>query len=192
MSEDEAVCRMCHGESEPPERPLYFPCKCSGSIRYVHQDCLLRWLKTKANNISNSKCELCGESYKFRKIYALTGSEPPKLSVIEFLQAIVPFAKKTIIVTLQVLHVVTLYAICLPIIAACCSDICSCLLRDKPILSPLPSPHSPTQLLSSWLRGVGLIVFMSVLTLTAERCVDFILNVRDCLGILLIIYLYSS
>ena len=34
------MCRVCHGESEA-EHPLFHPCKCSGSIKYVHQDCLL-------------------------------------------------------------------------------------------------------------------------------------------------------
>lgn len=167
---------MCHGESEP-ERPLYYPCKCSGSIRFVHQDCLLQWLKVKANNISESKCELCGESYKFRKIYAVTGSEPPKLTAIEFLGAIVPFAKKSTIIFLQALHVVSLYVVSLPILTSCCSDICSSLLRNKPVLAVLPSPYSPTQLLSSWVRGVGSIIFIGLLTLAAERCIDFIMNV---------------
>ena len=175
-TEDESVCRMCHGESEL-ERPLYFPCKCSGSIRYVHQDCLLQWLKTKTNNIADSKCELCGESYKFRKIYAVTGAEPPKLSVFEFLMEIVPQAKKTTIMFLQVFHAVILFAVCLPVIATCCSDICLSKLRKKPILEVLPSLYSPTQLLSTWLRGVGLLIFMGILTFAAERCIDFFLHV---------------
>ena len=37
---EEWVCRVCHGESDD-EHPLFHPCKCSGSIKYVHQDCLL-------------------------------------------------------------------------------------------------------------------------------------------------------
>ena len=42
--QDGGSCRICHGESEP-DRPLFYPCKCSGSIKYIHQDCLLEWLK---------------------------------------------------------------------------------------------------------------------------------------------------
>lgn len=31
------ICRVCRsGETE--DQPLFYPCKCSGSIRYVHQD----------------------------------------------------------------------------------------------------------------------------------------------------------
>ena len=33
----EAICRVCRGEGTP-DQPLFFPCKCSGSIRYIHQD----------------------------------------------------------------------------------------------------------------------------------------------------------
>ncbi|CAJ0923381.1 20874_t:CDS:2 [Entrophospora sp. SA101] len=41
---DEDVCRVCRTESSV-DHPLFYPCKCSGSIRYVHQDCLTKWLK---------------------------------------------------------------------------------------------------------------------------------------------------
>lgn len=32
-----AICRVCRCEGSV-EQPLFHPCKCSGSIRYVHQD----------------------------------------------------------------------------------------------------------------------------------------------------------
>lgn len=31
------ICRVCRCESTP-DHPLFHPCKCSGSIRFVHQD----------------------------------------------------------------------------------------------------------------------------------------------------------
>jgi E3 ubiquitin-protein ligase DOA10 len=31
------ICRVCRSESTP-DHPLYHPCKCSGSIRFVHED----------------------------------------------------------------------------------------------------------------------------------------------------------
>jgi hypothetical protein len=42
--EEEDVCRICRMPGEPGS-PLYYPCQCNGSIRWVHQDCLLQWLK---------------------------------------------------------------------------------------------------------------------------------------------------
>lgn len=29
-------CRICGGGAEPGS-PLFYPCKCSGTIRYIHQ-----------------------------------------------------------------------------------------------------------------------------------------------------------
>jgi len=31
------TCRICSGPAEPDE-PLFHPCKCSGTIRYIHQE----------------------------------------------------------------------------------------------------------------------------------------------------------
>ena len=39
----EEICRICRGGEE--EGPLFFPCQCSGSIKYVHQECLQKWLQ---------------------------------------------------------------------------------------------------------------------------------------------------
>lgn len=35
--EEEQVCRICRCGPEP-DQPLFHPCKCTGSIRYTHQD----------------------------------------------------------------------------------------------------------------------------------------------------------
>lgn len=34
---DQETCRICRCEGTP-EEPLFHPCKCSGSIKFVHQD----------------------------------------------------------------------------------------------------------------------------------------------------------
>lgn len=35
-SKDATICRLCREEGTP-QAPLFYPCKCSGSIRYIHQ-----------------------------------------------------------------------------------------------------------------------------------------------------------
>ncbi|XP_055346397.1 E3 ubiquitin-protein ligase MARCHF8-like [Paramacrobiotus metropolitanus] len=53
------ICRICHGEAEM-DAPLISPCYCTGSLRFVHQKCLQRWIKS-----SQAKtCELC--KYEFQ------------------------------------------------------------------------------------------------------------------------------
>jgi hypothetical protein len=51
--EEGDVCRICRMVGEA-DNPLYFPCKCSGSIRYVHEQCLKEWL----NHSGNTHCEV--------------------------------------------------------------------------------------------------------------------------------------
>ncbi|KAF4983590.1 hypothetical protein FZEAL_1040 [Fusarium zealandicum] len=59
------ICRICRGEATL-EEPLFYPCKCSGSIKYVHQDCLMEWL----SHSQKKYCELCKTSFRFTKLYA--------------------------------------------------------------------------------------------------------------------------
>ncbi|RKP34139.1 hypothetical protein BJ085DRAFT_34877, partial [Dimargaris cristalligena] len=65
MDFDEAeCCRVCRGEATP-EEPLFHPCKCTGSIRYVHQDCLIDWL----SHSNKTKCELCRHTFEFSPVF---------------------------------------------------------------------------------------------------------------------------
>ncbi|KAK6348424.1 hypothetical protein TWF718_006219 [Orbilia javanica] len=58
------TCRICRSEGTA-EEPLYHPCKCSGSIKYVHQDCLMEWLQ----HSQKKHCELCKTPFRFTKVY---------------------------------------------------------------------------------------------------------------------------
>ncbi|XP_060080284.1 E3 ubiquitin-protein ligase MARCHF6-like [Ylistrum balloti] len=59
------ICRVCRCESTP-DKPLYHPCVCTGSIRYIHQDCLLQWLTYSRKEY----CELCKHRFTFTPIYS--------------------------------------------------------------------------------------------------------------------------
>ncbi|CAH0481052.1 unnamed protein product [Peronospora belbahrii] len=62
--EEESECRVCRGEAES-DRRLFAPCKCSGSIRYTHSDCLEQWLVHSGKTF----CELCGHEFTFTPVY---------------------------------------------------------------------------------------------------------------------------
>ena len=62
--EDMDTCRICHGEATE-EEPLFYPCKCSGSIKFVHQSCLVEWL----SHSQKKHCELCKTAFRFTKLY---------------------------------------------------------------------------------------------------------------------------
>lgn len=64
-------CRICLKESFnniSEENPLISPCKCSGSMKFIHLKCLNKWMKSKMNTDNyncitllwkNFECELC-------------------------------------------------------------------------------------------------------------------------------------
>lgn len=55
---DEIACRICmEGTSE--SHPLIHPCKCSGSVKHIHEECLKTWISSHAEDIDKSACEIC-------------------------------------------------------------------------------------------------------------------------------------
>ncbi|XP_042326113.1 E3 ubiquitin-protein ligase MARCHF1 isoform X2 [Sceloporus undulatus] len=54
LSDDFEVCRICHCEGDD-ENPLITPCRCTGTLRFVHQACLHQWIKSSDTRC----CELC-------------------------------------------------------------------------------------------------------------------------------------
>ena len=72
------ICRICYDEEDPLggfDNPLVQPCQCSGSLKYIHLNCLKHWLSTKSydklesNNyfeiflIKKVKCEICKSNF---------------------------------------------------------------------------------------------------------------------------------
>ncbi len=52
------ICRICYMEETHKKiNPLIKPCKCSGSMKYIHYECLLHWLKTKVLITNNTFCD---------------------------------------------------------------------------------------------------------------------------------------
>ena len=72
MEQDqEIVCRICRCEEEVG-RPLFHPCKCSGSIKYVHNDCLEAWLRMS----TKAKCEVRPQQIFSYSLYDVNKSFP--------------------------------------------------------------------------------------------------------------------
>uniref|UniRef100_A0AAX7TZV3 E3 ubiquitin-protein ligase MARCHF6 n=1 Tax=Astatotilapia calliptera TaxID=8154 RepID=A0AAX7TZV3_ASTCA len=59
------ICRVCRSEGTQ-DKPLYHPCVCTGSIKFIHQECLLQWLK----HSRKEYCELCKHRFAFTPIYS--------------------------------------------------------------------------------------------------------------------------
>jgi hypothetical protein len=50
-------CRICHEISD--EDKMISPCECSGSIKYVHEECIQKWINIKRSKI----CETCKSTF---------------------------------------------------------------------------------------------------------------------------------
>ncbi|XP_011803307.1 PREDICTED: probable E3 ubiquitin-protein ligase MARCH10 isoform X2 [Colobus angolensis palliatus] len=63
-SEEEGdLCRICQIAGGSPSNPLLEPCGCVGSLQFVHQECLRKWLKVKITSGADlgavKTCEMC-------------------------------------------------------------------------------------------------------------------------------------
>ncbi|XP_032177270.1 probable E3 ubiquitin-protein ligase MARCH10 isoform X1 [Mustela erminea] len=61
--EEGDLCRICQIAGGSPTNPLLEPCGCVGSLQFVHQDCLKKWLKVKITSGADlgavKTCEMC-------------------------------------------------------------------------------------------------------------------------------------
>lgn len=70
---DSFVCRICFdgpgsvGEGGESLGKLIAPCRCRGTMKFVHQGCLTRWRSTSRRQTSIMQCDQCGAPYKFKK-----------------------------------------------------------------------------------------------------------------------------
>lgn len=66
-------CRFCWDTKAEPENPLFSTCKCSGSVGYIHFECLRNWLDVKKQMKTSHcfssyywksfECEICKKAY---------------------------------------------------------------------------------------------------------------------------------
>lgn len=60
-------CRICY---ETEEKGLISPCKCSGTLKFCHSECLKLWILQRFPSIIDSSCEICKENYKLNIGYS--------------------------------------------------------------------------------------------------------------------------
>ncbi|KAG0143235.1 hypothetical protein CROQUDRAFT_661474 [Cronartium quercuum f. sp. fusiforme G11] len=92
------LCRVCRSD-DPSLGPLFHPCRCTGSIAHVHQDCLSTWLA----HSKKTSCELCAHAFSFEKVYKPGSPARPPLHTIaiqafkELVRLIVLLARATLV-----------------------------------------------------------------------------------------------
>ena len=106
-ADEEPLCRVCRQGADGGE--LFFPCKCSGSIKYIHEDCLKAWL----SHAGSDRCELCGHAFEFSPVYA--AGTPKRLSLTELLSAMWDPVRGGILASARGVYVLLLWGAALPI-----------------------------------------------------------------------------
>ncbi|WPH04933.1 erad-associated e3 ubiquitin-protein ligase doa10 [Acrodontium crateriforme] len=101
------TCRICRSEATQDE-PLFYPCKCSGSIKYVHQECLMEWL----SHSQKKYCELCKTPFRFTKLY--DAGMPQALPWSVFFQRAFIHATLTLLSAVRGMLVATVWMVILP------------------------------------------------------------------------------
>ncbi|KAG7006224.1 ERAD-associated E3 ubiquitin-protein ligase doa10 [Physcia stellaris] len=105
--EDSDTCRICRGEGSK-EEPLFYPCKCSGSIKFVHQNCLMEWL----SHSQKKHCELCKTPFRFTKLYS--PHMPNSVPLLVFIRQAIVHAYKSILSWWRLQLVLFVWGACLP------------------------------------------------------------------------------
>lgn len=80
---ESSICKVCLGDESTKENPLIYPCKCSGTMKFIHLDCLKQWFKqkvvsktmdyTSVYSVKILECDLCkgkisGKYWLYNKI----------------------------------------------------------------------------------------------------------------------------
>ncbi|CAA7029355.1 unnamed protein product [Microthlaspi erraticum] len=97
--EEEDVCRICRNPGDA-DNPLRYPCACSGSIKFVHQNCLFQWLTYSSNA---RQCEVsllflliisvCKHPFSLSPVYA--ENAPARLPLHEFVVGVAIKARRS-------------------------------------------------------------------------------------------------
>ncbi|KAL8566782.1 hypothetical protein ACOMHN_005733 [Nucella lapillus] len=117
------VCRICQLPGDK-EDFLFSPCRCCGTMKFVHYLCLLKWIEISTRRTKRPpKCELCHFEYVRHKRFKLHHWRMPRVSSRD-----------------KCLHAV--FFINLIIMVTCATATILCFLSDKGHLQDLPRRNS--------------------------------------------------
>lgn len=57
-TDENDLCRICFSSTHTKNNPLFAPCKCTGTVKFVHFACLKSWLNLKlvSQHSANLRC----------------------------------------------------------------------------------------------------------------------------------------
>ncbi|XP_074643677.1 E3 ubiquitin-protein ligase MARCHF4-like [Tubulanus polymorphus] len=119
MSNIYPICRICHQTGDEQEI-LISPCRCAGSLQYIHYGCLMKWLEVSTRKTRKApKCELCHYQYHRHKKFKFHHWRLPRITKRD-----------------KILHIV--FLINLIVMISCAVATVMCFLSDKGRISKFP------------------------------------------------------
>lgn len=150
--DDDETCRICRCPSEAGNE-LRHPCRCSGSIRLVHEGCLTQWLQ----HSHKSTCELCGYRYRFQPLMA--PGTPDILPAVDLVPAVASAAHRWFAERRAHLAAVVVWGLLFPLAA---TVLYRCILHVPTLTDVSFITHrlTPRLLVIDWASGVVVILFL--------------------------------
>ncbi|KAF2360523.1 Zinc finger RING-CH-type [Trinorchestia longiramus] len=77
-------CRICHLPEGDGVETLISPCRCSGTMEFIHHGCLMKWLEVSGSRSRQlPTCELCNYQFHRRKKFRLRQCQMPTCSRLD-------------------------------------------------------------------------------------------------------------
>jgi hypothetical protein len=103
-SEERPVCKICY-EGEDNKQNLIRPCKCQGSMKYIHEICLKKWID-KQDDMNEPKCEICKYKYKISKIYIYKFSKKKCWDTIKSVSIVMVIVTIILVLLLSITYII--------------------------------------------------------------------------------------
>ena len=75
-NQEEIICKLCHDNIYIQSKDFYAPCRCTGSVAYIHKDCFDELIKMETT------CSICLTPYPPIQIVNKIVNPPPKTTKI--------------------------------------------------------------------------------------------------------------
>ncbi|OMJ79436.1 hypothetical protein SteCoe_20537 [Stentor coeruleus] len=84
---EEKMCRICF-EHENESNPIICPCRCNGTMKYIHEECLKSWILSQSRDLNEFSCDICKApldmEFRFRTVFSCKNFENECLKIVIF------------------------------------------------------------------------------------------------------------
>lgn len=115
-----SFCRICQMQGDDRD-PLFSPCRCSGSLRYVHGSCLKKWIRIslRRGRKKPPRCEICHFQFNRHKRFKFSQWRWPRVNARD-----------------KCLHII--FLLNLVIMVGCAIATIMCFLSDRDQINKFP------------------------------------------------------